>query len=107
MIKTTRMSCFISLWLGVVSCAIAMNLHCLAADDRVKVDNAFARVLVVNSPAGDISALHEHKMNRVMVYLDAGEMSLTDASASGELLKFKAGEALWSPVTLRPHVSMN
>ena len=78
-----------------------------AADDPVKIDNDHARVLVVSSAPGVKSELHEHKMNRVMIYLDAGKMTLTDSAGKVEALSFKAGEALWSPATTRPHVSLN
>ncbi len=77
------------------------------ADDRVKIDNDQARVLVVTSAPGAKSELHEHKMNRVMIYLDPGKMILTDTAGKVETLNFKAGEALWSPATTRPHVSLN
>src|SRR5262245_4589316 len=77
------------------------------ADDRVKIDNDQARVLVVTSAPGAKSELHEHKMNRVMIYLDAGKMTLTDNAGKEETLNFKAGEVLWSAATTRPHVSLN
>ncbi|MBM3837178.1 MAG: hypothetical protein FJ398_04310 [Verrucomicrobia bacterium] len=85
----------------------ALALTVEAADDRVKVDNDHARVLVVSSPPGAKSELHEHKMNRVMIYLDPGKMTLTDTAGAVETLDFKAGEVLWSAVTTRPHVSFN
>jgi quercetin dioxygenase-like cupin family protein len=78
-----------------------------AADDPVKIDNDRARVLLVNSAPGAKSELHEHAMNRVMIYLDAGKMTLTDTAGKVETLNFKAGEVLWSPATTRPHVSLN
>jgi quercetin dioxygenase-like cupin family protein len=78
-----------------------------AADDRIKIDNDQARVLAVTSAPGARSELHEHKINRVMIYLDAGKMTLTDTAGVVETLNFKAGEVLWSPATTRPHVSLN
>jgi oxalate decarboxylase/phosphoglucose isomerase-like protein (cupin superfamily) len=78
-----------------------------APDDRVKIDNEHARVLVVSSPAGAKSELHGHTMNRVMIYLDAGKMTLTDTAGALEMLNFKSGDALWSSATTRPHVSLN
>ena len=77
------------------------------ADDRVKIDNDHARVLVVSSAPGAKSEWHEHKMNRVMIYLDAGSMTLTDSTGRVERLRFKAGEVSWSPATTQPHVSVN
>src|SRR5262245_41589314 len=86
-------------------CAVAFAAE--AADDRVKIDNDQARVLVVTSAPGAKSDLHEHKMNRVMIYLDPGKMTLTDSAGKVETLNFKAGDALWSAATTRPHVSLN
>jgi quercetin dioxygenase-like cupin family protein len=88
-----------------VVCAVAFAAQ--AADDRVKIDNEQARVLVVTSAPGAKSDLHEHTMNRVMIYLDAGKMTLTDNAGKVETLNFKAGEVLWSAATTRPHVSVN
>jgi quercetin dioxygenase-like cupin family protein len=86
---------------------LVFALNTYAADDRVKIDNEHARVLVVSSPSGAKSELHEHKMNRVMIYLDPGKMTLTDTKGEVETLNFKAGEALWSPATKLPHISLN
>ena len=102
-IKVRRRSTVISL--AAMVCALAFAAE--AADDRVKIDNDYARVLVVTSAPGAKSELHEHQMNRVMIYLDAGKMTLTDAGGKVVTLNFKAGEALWSPATTRPHVSLN
>jgi uncharacterized RmlC-like cupin family protein len=84
-----------------------MGLLTRAADDRVKIDNDQTRVLVVTSAPGAKSELHEHKMNRVMIYLDPGKMTLTDTAGQVETLNFKAGQALWSPATTAPHISLN
>ena len=85
----------------------AVTFAAETADDRVKIDNEQARVLAVTSAPGAKSELHEHKMNRVMIYLDAGQMTLTDTAGKAETLNFKAGEVLWSQATTRPHVSLN
>ena len=78
--KTTILS------FAAVMCAVAFAAE--AADDRVKIDNDQARVLVVRSAPGAKSELHEHKMNRVMIYLDAGRMTLTDTAGKVETLNF-------------------
>jgi uncharacterized RmlC-like cupin family protein len=81
-------------------------LGIFAADTPARIDNDQARVLVVTSPPNAKSALHEHKMNRVMIYLDPGKMTLTDTKGAVETLNFKAGEALWSPAS-GLHTSLN
>ncbi|MBI4662128.1 MAG: hypothetical protein HY735_25180 [Verrucomicrobia bacterium] len=93
--------------LALAATAFVFAFIARAADDRVKIDNDHARVLVVASTPGAKSELHEHKMNRVMIYLDAGQMTLTDATGKVETLNFKAGQVLWSPATTQPHVSLN
>jgi quercetin dioxygenase-like cupin family protein len=64
-----------------------------------KIDNEDARVLVVTSAPGVKGALHDHKMNRVMIYLDAGKIELVSADGKKETQNFKAGEVLWSKAT--------
>src|SRR5678815_1326702 len=77
-----------------------------AADSPAKIDNDQARVLVVSSPPDVKTPLHKHDMNRVMIYLNAGKMTLTDPNGKVETLNFKAGEALWSPAG-GLHTSLN
>ena len=77
-----------------------------AADDPAKIDNDQARMLVVRSAPDVKSSLHKHDMNRVMIYLDAGKMTLTDPNGKVETLNFKAGEVLWSPAG-GLHTSLN
>jgi len=84
----------------------ATALATLAVDIPAKIDNDQARVLVVTSASNAKSALHDHKMNRVMIYLDAGKMTLTDTHGKVDTLNFKAGEALWSPAS-GLHTSLN
>src|SRR6476660_6719258 len=93
--------------LFLLTAVLVVSRALIAADDRVKIDNDFTRVLVVDSLPGAKSQLHEHKVNRVMVYLDPGKMTLTDSDGKVETLLFKANEALWSPATIRPHISEN
>ena len=81
-------------------------LALFAADSPAKIDNDQARILVVSSPPDVKTPLHKHDMNRVMIYLDAGKMTLTDPNGKVETLNFKAGEALWSPAG-GLHTSLN
>lgn len=64
---------------------------------NVKIDSPEARVLVVTEEPHHKSALHEHKMNRVMIYLGKGQMIRTLASGTVQKLDFKYGDAFWSP----------
>jgi len=72
--------------------------------NNVKIDSPQARVLVVNEEPHHRSALHEHSMNRVMIYLGTGQMIRTTAAGVVEKLDFKAGDVRWSPAE-GPHTS--
>ncbi len=65
--------------------------------DGVKVDTEQVRAFVVTEQPHHSTAMHEHKMNRVLIYLDAGEMSITSAAGKVEKTAFQAGEVRWSP----------
>jgi hypothetical protein len=67
------------------------------APSNVRIDSPQARVLVVTEEPHHRSALHEHSMNRVMIYLGSGQMIRTAAAGVVQKLDFKAGEVRWSP----------
>jgi quercetin dioxygenase-like cupin family protein len=71
---------------------------------NVKIDSPQARVLVVTEQPHHPSALHEHPMNRVMVYLGSGQMLRTTPDGKTQKLEFKAGDVRWSPAE-GPHTS--
>jgi quercetin dioxygenase-like cupin family protein len=72
----------------------------------VKFDTPEVRVIEVTTPPGRKSALHEHMMNRVMIYLDDGHMTLTHPDGKVEDLRWKAGDVRWSPAGGQ-HISEN
>jgi len=107
--KTRSVPCSIATgvqWLCLFALLRGTALATFAADNLPKIHNDQARVLVVTSATDAKSALHDHKVNRVMIYLDAGKMTLTDTNGKVDTLNFKAGEALWSPAS-GLHVSHN
>jgi quercetin dioxygenase-like cupin family protein len=63
----------------------------------VKIDSPQARVLVVTEQPNHPSAMHEHPMNRVMIYLGGGQMLRTTPDGKTEKIEFKAGDVRWSP----------
>ena len=87
---------------------VVLPAVCLPAEvpDGVKIDSPQARVLVVTDQPHHASALHEHPMNRVMIYLNDGEMKTTTQAGKVEKVKFKAGNVRWSPAE-GPHISEN
>jgi quercetin dioxygenase-like cupin family protein len=76
---------------------IAVTILWGQTPNNVKIDSPEARVLVVTDEPNHKSALHDHKMNRVMIYLGKGQMIRTLANGKVEKLDFKYGDAKWSP----------
>src|ERR1700693_4145554 len=67
------------------------------APSNVKIDSPQARVLVVTEQPHDPSALHEHPMNRVMIYLGSGKMIRRMPDGKMQSVEFKAADVRWSP----------
>jgi mannose-6-phosphate isomerase-like protein (cupin superfamily) len=72
-------------------------LLAFAADDRVKIDNNAVRVLDVVDQPHKPSALHKHELNRVMIYLTAGEQKIRYQEGKVDEQHWKAGQVAWSP----------
>jgi uncharacterized RmlC-like cupin family protein len=68
-----------------------------AAETPPAMDNDQVRVLVVSDQPHHKSAPHQHKLNRVMIYLDPGTNRITYADGHVEDLKFRASDVRWSP----------
>src|SRR6185369_1866428 len=66
-----------------------------AQGNKPAIDNDQVRVLVVTDQPHVKTPLHEHKVNRVMVYLNAGKQEMTQ-DGKKTLVEYKAGEAKWS-----------
>ena len=80
---------------------LALAVLCGQSADNVKIDNAQVRVLAVTQQPGHRGALHEHRVNRVMVFLDGGHIIERSGDKTHEF-DFKAGEVRWSPAS-GPH----
>jgi quercetin dioxygenase-like cupin family protein len=82
-----------------ISAAFLISLFVcpLLAQRSVPIDNEQVRVLSVVDNSTGKGKMHEHPMNRVMVYLDAGKQRIEYDTGKKTDLKFKAGEVLWSP----------
>jgi uncharacterized RmlC-like cupin family protein len=81
---------------SITLCAIAAATL-LAQDPRVPIENDSVRVLKVPVDPHQKTRMHEHKMNRVMIYLQAGKQDVNYQDGKKLVLTFKAGEPLWSP----------
>ncbi|MDQ6708628.1 MAG: hypothetical protein M3Z85_21930 [Acidobacteriota bacterium] len=60
------------------------------------IDNDQVKVLKVQVQPHEKTRLHQHKVNRVMIYLDAGTQDF-DYEGKKSTLNFKAGDVKWSP----------
>jgi len=61
------------------------------------IENDQVRVVYANDQPHHKGSLHEHKVNRVMVYLTAGRQEITPQAGAKQVLDVKAGEVRWSP----------
>ena len=78
-----------------------------AQDRNIPIDNEYVRVLsVVDQPLKKPGALHEHPLNRVMIYLDPGDIQLRYKDGQEENQHWKAGDVAWSPAS-GLHTSQN
>lgn len=71
----------------------------LAQDSPPLIDNDQVRVVKAVDRPHDKSALHDHKLNRVMVYLTAGRQEVTPQHGQKAVLEYKAGDVKWSPAS--------
>ncbi len=71
----------------------------LPAQNDTVIENDQVRVLKVPVEAHQKTKLHEHKVNRVMIYLQPGKQDINYQDGKKAVLQFKAGEALWSPAS--------
>ena len=72
---------------------------CLLAQTPPTLENDQVRVITANDKPHEKHALHEHKLNRVMIYLQAGEQEIITQDGKKTTLKFKAGDVKWSPAS--------
>src|SRR5258708_13083495 len=77
-----------------------------AANDRIKIDNDVVRILEIVDTPHQRSALHRNEFNRVMIYLDAGEIEIIYEDGHKDRQHWKAGQVAWSPAGGR-HTSEN
>ncbi len=91
-------------WVGLLAAAMPLGAQDAAG---VKFDTPEARVVEAITSPGQRSALHEHHLNRVMIYLDDGHETLTDAQGREQDLRWHAGDVRWSPAGGPAHIAEN
>jgi quercetin dioxygenase-like cupin family protein len=66
---------------------------------KLEFENAQVRVLRVKIEAHGATPMHEHALNRVTVFLTDQEFRVTDSHGKIEIVKHKAGDAVWGTPT--------
>jgi uncharacterized RmlC-like cupin family protein len=61
------------------------------------IDNEQAHVIVAHDQPHAKGKLHEHKLDRVMIYLQAGKQEFVSQDGKKSTLSWKAGDVKWSP----------
>ncbi|MBL8175749.1 MAG: hypothetical protein JNK48_13830 [Bryobacterales bacterium] len=88
---------------------LAGSLLCALAafgQSNVVIDNEHVRVVKVTSDPGTRTRMHDHKMNRVMIYLQPGAQDFEFQDGKRSTIRWKAGEPLWSAAA-GMHVAIN
>jgi uncharacterized RmlC-like cupin family protein len=86
--------------LGKLLFGIVLSVLCAAtagAQSNVKVDNDFVRIISATDAPHVKGSLHRHQFNRVMVYLDAGDIDINWEGGHTDHQHWKAGQVAWSP----------
>ena len=66
---------------------------------QVPIENDQARVIKAVDQPHHKGQPHEHKLNRVMIYLTPGRQEITPQGGKTEVMEFKAGDVKWSPAS--------
>jgi len=64
---------------------------------KVGIDNDQVKVVQVVVQPQEKTKLHQHKVNRVMIYLNSGRQDFDYQPGGESVLNVKAGEVKWSP----------
>ena len=77
---------------------MGFGLLLLAQTPVTPIDNDQAHVIIAHDQPHKKGALHEHKLDRVMIYLQPGHQEFTQNGKTSTLV-FKAGDVKWSPAS--------
>jgi uncharacterized RmlC-like cupin family protein len=79
-------------FLGAGICVLAQSPQTLIENDQVRVVRVTDQPHVKSQP-------HEHKVNRVMIYLQPGREDIISQDGKKTTLQWMAGEVKWSPAS--------
>jgi quercetin dioxygenase-like cupin family protein len=69
----------------------------LLAQRPIPVENEWARVVIATTSPGPKGRMHEHPMNRVMIYLDKGAQTIEYEDGRSKTIAAEAGQVFWDP----------
>jgi quercetin dioxygenase-like cupin family protein len=78
---------------------VAMTAGLYGQGPQVPTENDQARVIKVVDQAHAKGQPHEHKLNRVMIYLTPGRQEITPQGGKTAVMEIKAGDVKWSPAS--------
>jgi uncharacterized RmlC-like cupin family protein len=90
----------------IFAIVLAAAAQTAPVDPRIKVDNDRVRILIATDKPHDRTPLHQHQLNRVMIYLDEADQDIAHPDGSVEHLHWKADDVAWSAAG-GPHTSEN
>src|SRR5580704_16312645 len=93
------MLCLNRRFLAGLSVAAALFAQTPATHTPPTLENDQVRVLTAHDEPHVKHGLHEHKLNRVMIYLNAGEQDIITQDGKKTTLKVRPGDVKWSPST--------
>lgn len=101
-----RLSVMLRSGFQLFSCLLLATVS-LPAQRTIPVQNEFVRVVSVVDPhVAKPGNMHVHEQNRVMIYLDAGDINIRYEDGKAEDQHWKAGDVGWSPASGR-HTSQH
>jgi len=71
----------------------------LFAQNQTPIENDQVRVVVVTDQPHAKSLLHDHKLNRVMIYLQPGRQEITPQNGKKVTSQWRVNEVKWSPAS--------
>jgi quercetin dioxygenase-like cupin family protein len=81
-------------------CRFCLLLGCaapIAADNSTKIDNDVVGIETAVDTPRHLNGRHRHQFNRVMIYLDGGDMTLVYDDGHKDEQHWKPGQVAWSP----------
>ena len=89
----------------VITCLLA-GAGALFGETKVVVENEAVRILAATQAPGEKTPLHRHARNRVVVFLDSGDLREFDEQGRVKDTHWSAGQTIWSGPT-GMHISQN